>query len=144
MSRSFKSRYNLWFHVIASTLNRLPVILPENEKRIFQLVRECFHNQGFRVEAINGVKDHIHLLVQSSADILLADEIEKSLQESELLINAELYPAGSFGWHSEYAIFSVSQSQAVRVRDYISQQKTIHVQKTFLTEWKEFLEVHGI
>jgi len=144
MSYAFKSKYNLWYHVIVSTANRLPIILPENEKRIFQLVKECFHNQGFHVEAINGVKEHFHLLVQLPVNLFLADAIEKALWECQLLINAELYPAGSFGWHDEYAIFSVSQSQAVRVRDYINQQKTIHVQKTFLTEWREFLEVHGI
>ncbi|MGC8802253.1 MAG: transposase [Bacteroidales bacterium] len=144
MSNIFKAKHNLWFHVIISTVNRLPIILPENEKRILQLITECFRNQKFHIEAINGVKEHVHLLVRVPADICLTDSIEKALTESQILINTELFPAQSFGWHDEYAVFSVSQSQAVRVLDYIRQQQQVHVQKTFLKEWKEFLEVHGI
>lgn len=144
MSNIFKAKHNLWFHIIISTVNRLPFILPENEKRIIQLIAECFRNQKFHVEAVNGVKEHVHLLVQLPANICLTDAIEKALTECQILINAELFPAQSFGWHDEYAVFSVSQSQAIRVLDYIRQQQQVHVQKSFLKEWKDFLEVHGI
>ncbi len=87
MPNLFTSKHNLWYHIIISTVNRLPILLPENEKRIIQVVMECFRNQQFRVEAINGVKEHLHLLVQTSANTALADAIENALKESKILIN---------------------------------------------------------
>ncbi|MCX7987359.1 MAG: transposase [Bacteroidales bacterium] len=144
MAEKYKVLYNIRLHLIIGTANRLPLILPDNEKQLFAIVKECFHNQNFKVEAINGSKEHLHLLLQASPNWVISDAIDMALNESKNVINEALFPAHSFDWHTEYGVYSVSQSQVERLIDYIEKQKQVHSRKSFITEWKEFQNVHGI
>ncbi len=140
-----KANAKIWVHCIISTQNKLPLILPDNEGEIYSILRECFKNQQCKVETINGMAEHLHILLSleslSKTFELIMEEV---LQESKLLIDKEIYKAGSFSWEPIFAIFSVSQSQVSKVKEYIDNQKIIHKQKSFQKEWNELLKVHGI
>ncbi len=136
--------YSLWAHAIIGTVNKLPLIIPENENQIYRLLQECLNNQQLKVEIINGFREHIHFLFRYSSNICLSQVIEEALIECRFLINKDIYPAGSFDWHDNYAIFSVSYSQIAKVSEYIKNQKNIHIHKSFQKEWNEFIEVHDI
>jgi putative transposase len=133
----------IWIHLILGTANKLPLILIESEKQIFKILQDCFKNQNSAIIVIDGTSDHIHALFQLNPSKSISEIIAEIISESTLLINKELFQANSFGWNSNYAAFSVSESQVAKVVDYIKSQKETHKQKTFQKEMDEFLLLHG-
>lgn len=49
-----------------------------------------------------------------------------------------------FSWQAGYGAFTVSQSQVIAVKNYISGQKAHHRKKTFQEEFLEFLQQHNL
>jgi len=49
-----------------------------------------------------------------------------------------------FAWQSGYGAFSVSESQAGAVKQYIARQKEHHRRRTFREELVELLQKHGV
>jgi len=134
----------IWLHCMLGTVNKLPLILPENEKQIYKILGDCFKNQDCETEVIEGTSDHIHVLFKLNPNKSVSECLDEIITESKSIINKELFPANSFCWNTDYAAFSVSESQAVKVVDYIKNQKETHKTKSYQKELDEFLEVHGM
>jgi hypothetical protein len=49
-----------------------------------------------------------------------------------------------FGWQEGYSAFTVSESQAERVRHYIQNQREHHARSSFRDELIALLEAHGV
>ena len=64
--------------------------------------------------------------------------------ESSEWINSEKLVRGKFRWQEGYGAFSYSKSQTDAVVKYIINQQEHHRKKTFLEEYKEFLQKFGI
>ena len=91
--------------------------------------------------AINGVENHIHILVTIPA----TKDIAKALQE--LRSNSSRWMrehVGKFQWQESYGAFSVSQSNVDVVAEYIAKQREHHKKKTFEEEFITLLEKHGV
>jgi putative transposase len=55
--------YNkIWLHVIFSTKDRIPLIHPTVENKIFDHMRNQLLDMECPVRIINGMPDHVHLL----------------------------------------------------------------------------------
>jgi REP element-mobilizing transposase RayT len=141
---NLKAYHSIWLHLIIGTANRLPLILPDNENLIFKIISDCLVNQKCKIEAINGDLNHIHVLFNIQPFQSISTIVGEIIEESLTTINQDIFPAHSFGWDQNYAIFSVSQSQVSKVKEYIENQKSIHQHKSFQKEWHEFINVHGI
>jgi putative transposase len=138
-----KSYSKIWVHSIISTQNRLPLILSTHEERFLKLLNECFSNQVCNVEAIGGTSDHVHIVFLLNEEKSVKSVINSIIEESQNLINNELFPAKSFGWSTNWSAFGISESQLVKVVEYIKNQKEIHKNTSFSKEYNEFLRLHG-
>ena len=134
----------IWLHVIIYTHNKLPLILPDNESKIYSILSDCFSNQDTKVEKMNGTSEHIHIKLLLNPGKSLNEVVQNVMIESEQIINQELFKAGSFQWSKEYSAFSISESQLTKVSEYIDNQKEFHKQKLFQKEIEEFHRLHGI
>ncbi len=57
----------------------------------------------------------------------------------------EVFPdASEFSWQNGYGAFTVSESQVVRVADYIAKQKEHHARESFENEFVSLLRKNGI
>ncbi len=59
-------------------------------------------------------------------------------------VRQEFAQAKSFTWQTGYAAFSVSQSLAPKVVEYIDRQAVHHAKRTFQEELLRLLDAHGI
>ena len=91
-----------------------------------------------------GVEDHIHLLARQSRTVTLSDWVKELKRVTSLWIKGKDPQFKTFSWQSGYGAFSVSQSQLSKVIEYIQQPEEHHRTKDFKTEFREFLERHGI
>lgn len=131
-------------HLVCCVKNRLSLIRPEWEERLFQYITGIIQNNGHKLLAMNGYFDHIHILfgmrpVQSLSD--LAQDIKG---DSSRWINQNSLVPGRFSWQEGYGAFSYSKSQLTAVGRYIRNQKYDHSKQSFIDEYRNMLADFGI
>jgi putative transposase len=89
---------------------------------------------------VNGVSDHVHLLFVQPAALSLADLMAKVKANSSGWVKRRWAGRREFGWQTGYAAFSVSKSQADRVKHYIAKQAEHHKRVSFQEEVLSFLK----
>ena len=88
--------------------------------------------------------DHLHLLVGWRTDETIANLLRNIKSRSSAWVHQTFSDAQSFHWQEGYSVFSVSQSQVAKVRQYIQTQPEHHRKQTFKEEYIEFLRAHEI
>ncbi len=58
-----QSYHALWVHLIWGTKYRQPLILPEWKFKLYDQLRDISKEKGYYLDFINGVEDHVHLLM---------------------------------------------------------------------------------
>ena len=89
---------------------------------------------------INSEPDHIHMLVgmRPHQDMSSLMQIIKS--ESTLKINDNKLCPGKFAWQEGFGAFSYSKKDVPNVIRYIQNQEAHHKKKSFLDEYRAFLD----
>lgn len=93
---------------------------------------------------INGVQDHIHILIGLKPNITISDLVRDIKNNSSIFINDRKFVRGRFSWQSGFGVFSYSNSQMDKVINYIINQEIHHHKKTFREEYIEFLEKFSV
>ncbi len=93
-----------------------------------------------KVYAINGMPDHIHILLSIKPDIALSDLMRDIKASSSKWINEKKLVVGKFQWQEGFGAFSYSQSQIGNVISYIKNQKEHHSKKSFKEEYIDMLK----
>jgi REP element-mobilizing transposase RayT len=134
----------IWIHAIWSTKERLPLIQPAVEKKIHDFVYSQFAEISCPVRIINGMPDHIHSLFLLNPQKGIAEIIKQVKGSSSHWINEQDIIKEKFAWQTGYAVYSVSESVLEKVYLYIHHQKQHHQKKTFMQEYDEFINLHGL
>ncbi len=134
----------IWLHTIWPTVNRLPLILSEIEAKANKIVTDEFSNFNCKVELINGTSDHLHILFLMNPMVSITDLLNQTQLETAKIINSECFSASSFNWQSQPLVLSVSESQILKLTEYIRNQKEIHKTKSFQSEFNEFKKLHAL
>ena len=139
MSQSYTS---LLYHLVFATKDRRPIITPEMRPRLYDYLGGTIRQMGGASLAINGMGDHTHLLVRLTPDAALADIMSDLKANSSKWVNESLRQ--NFAWQGGYSAFTVSESQADRVRCYIYDQEAHHRQASVEKELTSLLRAHGV
>jgi hypothetical protein len=94
--------------------------------------------------SIGGTADHVHLLTKQPATISMSDLMRTLKTNSSRWVHETWPSESSFAWQTGYGAFSVSQSNADAVREYIANQEAHHRTISFQEEFVRFLKRHGI
>lgn len=132
-----------FYHVLFSTKHRANLINPEIESRLCSFMGGIVRDLRCKLVAINGMPDHVHLLIQYRADLSHSDLIQQLKGRSSKWMN-ETFPQLKFAWQEGYGGFTVSKSAVARVTEYIAKQKEHHGKHDFKNEFLEILRKHGI
>jgi len=141
MPQSFASAH---LHLVFSTKQRQPFLAPDIAPRIYEYIGGTLRGIGCAPLAINGMPDHVHLLIGMGREISIADILKTTKAASSRWVHDTIPELASFAWQSGYGAFSVSQDRVAGVRAYIERQAEHHLTKTFQVEYREFLSSHGI
>src|SRR5947199_5649837 len=96
----------LYFHIIYSTKNRLPLITPEIQPRLYEYIGGILSGRKSALRAAGGIADHIHLLVSLSRESCIADTVRDIKSISSAWIHHEFPNAHDIASQSCYAAFS--------------------------------------
>jgi REP element-mobilizing transposase RayT len=143
-----QSLSQLWTHIIFSTKNRYPFLKEDSlQKHMHDFVKFICEKHHCYCMAVGGTEDHIHLLVSLHKTLSLSRLIEEikiaSSKWIKTLANSE-NSLDQFYWQRGYGAFSVSQSNAERVKLYIQHQRHHHAQYSFQDELRKLFIQHNI
>ncbi len=93
---------------------------------------------------INGMPDHVHILMGTQANINLSDLIRDIKANSSKWINEKQLVRGKFEWQAGFGAFTLGQSQLPTTINYIKQQEEHHSKKSFKEEYLQFLKSYEI
>jgi len=100
--------------------------------------------QGHKPFAINGMPDHVHLLISLNPKQSSSDLIYHIKRSSALWINENKLVQGKFSWQEGFGAFSYSKSQIPNITGYIDNQQNHHLKQTFHEEFLDFLKAFDI
>ncbi len=133
-----------FYHAIFSTKDRVPLITSDIEQRLHQFLGGILRDLNCSPIAINGMADHVHLLVRYPADLSHSDMLREVKSRSSKWVHETFVAHRAFAWQNGYGGFTVSKSALDKVRVYIERQKEHHQHFDFKTELMELLRRHGI
>ncbi|MDZ7766191.1 MAG: IS200/IS605 family transposase [Melioribacteraceae bacterium] len=127
-------------HLIFAVKNRENLLKKSIRPELFKYMSGIVKNKNHKLLAINGVADHVHLLIGQSPTMALSDLVRDIKNNSSKFINQKKLVLGKFGWQTGYGAFSYSRSQRPNVIKYIENQEEHHKVKTFREEYLEILQ----
>lgn len=136
--------HNLKFHLVFSTKHREPWLTPELRTRVHEYLGGIIRGERGKVLEVGGVADHVHILFGWRTDEALSSLVRNLKANSSRWIHDTFPTLRAFAWQEGYSIFTVSQSQVEKVRNYIQRQEEHHEMKLFHDELLEFLRSHEV
>jgi REP element-mobilizing transposase RayT len=130
----------LYIHLIFSVKNRNALIDEKFEDEIYKYITGIITQQNHKLIAINGMPDHINILIGYSPNSNLSDLVKQIKVSSTKFINEKRFSKYKFNWQSGYGAFSYSKSQLNNIIKYINTQKEHHKKVSFKDEYITFLK----
>ncbi len=130
----------LCIHLVFAVKFREKLISDEYQPKLYQYISGIITNKKQKSLIVNGMPDHIHILIGWNPNISISDTVRDIKRSSTLFINKNNWFAGKFSWQGGYGAFSYSQSHLSRIYNYIANQKEHHLGKSFRSEYLEMLE----
>ncbi|KAF0140331.1 MAG: transposase IS200-family protein [Stygiobacter sp.] len=134
----------LYVQVVFVVKNRQSLIREEWKQELYKYISGIIKNNEHKLLAINGVGDHVHILIGMKPSQSLADLMQDIKGSSSKWINDKNYVHGKFEWQAGYGAFTYSHSQISRVIKYIQNQEVHHKKNTFKEEYVSFLKAFEI
>jgi putative transposase len=131
-------------HIIFSTKNREPLLLPHFTTRLYQYIGGTVRAIGGSLLAAGGMPDHIHLSISMARQMSVAETVRDIKSNSSRWIHETVADLRGFAWQSGYGAFSVSRSAFDEVKQYIAAQAEHHRVKSFQEEFLQFLKRHDM
>ena len=114
------------------------------KNELYQYITGIIKNHNHKLLAINGMSDHIHILIGMRPTQSISDLLQDIKGSSSKWINEKKFLKVRFEWQEGYGAFSYSKSQVNKVIDYIKNQELHHTAKTFREEYLEVLKLYEV
>ncbi len=132
------------YHVVICTKHRSMTIPTPIKAQLYKYIWRIINKSKCKLIKINGIPNHIHLLIELKSTIAIADLVRDIKRASSLYAKQSgLFPMFE-GWSAEYAAFTVSYSMKEKVIKYIDSQEIHHDKETFESEYRQLAILHGI
>ena len=119
------SFWRTYYHLVWATHERRPLIDSKLEPPLFSYLEKKTGEFNVIIYAVNGVEDHIHLVVSIPPRYAVA-EVVKSLKggSSHYLNHSGL--TSEFEWQRGYGVFTLGERQRPDAEAYVQAQKEHH------------------
>ena len=111
---------------------------------LYKYITGIVQNHKHKMLAINGMPDHIHLLIGMRPTQSVSDLMQDVKGDSSRWINEKGFVKRKFEWQEGYGGFSYGASQVPAVIRYIQNQEQHHKKKKFTEEYIDFLEKFNV
>ena len=130
----------LYAHIVFAVKGRGNLISNSWKETLYKYITGIITNKNQKLMVINGMPDHLHLLVGFNPDCKLSDLVRDIKSNSSKWIHDKKFVMGKFEWQTGFGAFTISQSGIPNVVDYILSQEDHHKKRTFREEYIGFLK----
>ncbi len=126
--------------LIFAVQNRESLIEKTWKDELYKYFTGIIQNAGHKLIIANGMPDHVHVVMGMRPTQSLSELMKHLKGDSSKWINEKRFVQGHFQWQEGYGAFSYSKSQLPALIRYVENQEAHHQTKTFLEEYKAFLD----
>lgn len=134
----------IYIQTVFAVSNRLSLVKPTFKEELHKYITGIITKQGQKLISINGMSDHLHILIGLKPAMALADLVRDIKADSSILVNKNKWVRGKFSWQEGYGAFSYGHSQLNTIIRYIQNQEMHHRRKTFKEEYFAWLKKYEI
>jgi len=124
----------LWYHLVWATKNREPLIGSTWKWSLYKRMKEFAEDKGYHLDFINGVEDHVHLLVSPKPIFSISEVVRDIKRDSYYWVQEQGFCGNEFSWQDGYGALTVSPSHLNTIRNYIKRQEEHHQTVTYEKE----------
>ena len=128
--------------MIFSTRGRRPLIKPDFSDDLFAYLGGIVREMNGTALIINGVADHVHVLVRIRPTHSPAEIVRVVKANSSRWVRKKW--DANFAWQTGYGVLSVSESNVASVTRYIAGQEEHHRKHSFQEEYIAFLKKNKV
>ena|SRR5215510_4260240 len=134
----------IYIQTVFAVSERQSLIKPDFKEELYKYITGIVRNQGQKLITINGMPDHMHILIGLRPAMALADLVKEIKADSTNFVNKRRFVHGRFSWQEGYGAFSYGHSQLDTVIRYIQNQEKHHKRKSFRDEYMTLLRKFDI
>ena len=132
------------YQIVFSTKHRKKCLIKSGREELFKYISGILRNKNCDVLQINGVEDHLHILIKLHPSVVLASLV-KDVKVSTHKMIKEKIPFPDFdGWQEGYGAFRYSLEALPGLIQYIQNQQKHHAAESFEDEFIKMLEANGV
>jgi len=134
----------LYFHIVFAVKGRNNLIAIRWKDELYKYISGIITNKNQKLMIINGMPNHVHLLIGTKPTCNLSDLVRDIKANSSKWINEKQFINGKFEWQTGFGAFTIGQSQVPKIVNYIKNQEEHHKSKSFKEEYISFLNAYAI
>jgi putative transposase len=134
----------IYIQTVFAVSSRMSLITPTFKEDLYKYIAGIVTNQGQKLISINGMPDHVHILIGLKPSMALADLVRDIKADSSTYINKNRWVRGKFTWQEGYGAFSYGHSQLDTIISYIQNQEKHHRRRSFKKEYLGLLRKFDI
>jgi putative transposase len=134
----------IYVQIVFAVKGRNSLIAENWEEDLYKYINGIISNKGQKLLAINGMPDHVHILIGMKPTCCLSDLVREVKKSSNSFIKEKCFSQYNFQWQEGFGAFSYSHSALDKVIGYIKNQKEHHKKSSFRDEYLEFLKKYEI
>jgi len=130
----------IYIQLVFAVSGRQSLINSSFKGTLFKYIGGTMRNADQKLLAINGMPDHVHILVGLKPSLAISDLVKDIKVASSRFINDKKLVRGRFSWQEGFGAFSYSQSHMSKVASYIENQERHHARRSFKDEYLSMLK----
>lgn len=134
----------IYIQIVFAVESRQSLIKPNFKEELYKYITGIVRGQQQKLIAINGMPDHVHMLIGLRPAMALADLVRDIKSDSATFVNKRQLVHGRFNWQEGYGAFSYGHSQLDTIIRYIRNQEKHHQRHSFRNEYITFLRKFDI
>jgi REP-associated tyrosine transposase len=134
----------IYIQIVFAVSNRQALIKPGFKEELYQYITGIVTKQDQKLISVNGMPDHLHILIGLRPSMALADLVRDIKADSSNFVNKNKWVHGRFSWQEGYGVFSYGHSQLDTIIRYIQNQERHHKHRSFQTEYLGLLRKFDI
>src|SRR6266567_184832 len=134
----------IYIQTVFAVSGRLSLIRNDFKEEVYKYITGIVRNQKQKLISINGMPDHVHILIGLRPAMALADLVQDIKADSTNFVNKRRLVRGRFSWQEGYGAFSYGHSQLDTIVRYIQNQEKHHLRRSFRDEYLTLLRKYDI
>lgn len=135
---------NFLCHIIIKTKKNQKTLSLEHSDELYKFIWGVLNRNECILHRINGIEDHIHLLVSVNPELAISDLVRDIKRSSSIMLKMEKGFEKFKGWDRIYCAFTISIEKKEMLSNFIKNQREHHKTVSFKEEFEAIVKEAGL